>query len=801
MSNIPALPDPQGSIEPFANGGQFNGRAPAYAPPAEAGALDIARLIQAVFRYKWFVVAALVLGAGAGLAASTFVKPHYEARGRIWIAESGGQDAGNQGPIREAPLLETYGWVQLLKSYAVLDSVVDKLKLFVTTAPADEPLFATFGLRDRFRVGSYRLTVNWNGTGYQLTTGDGQILENGPANSPVGATRGFLWTPPPATWTPNRVVEFSVRSPRDIAIFLESAIHPQVAENAPVMQLTLEGGDARRVAETLNAVMDRFVQVAASFKREKLDTLTAILAEQLRVAETKKEAAERALEAYRVQIITLPSGNGTAVAPGVQETRDPVMSRFFDMKMRLEELRQDNALLENITRKVMAGELTWNALSAVPSAQTSPALSSLLQETARLKGEVATLMLRYTKENPKVTPLLAAISETESVKIPEAVRRLQGELRTQQRALEGNVESASTVLKQIPPRKIEETRLVGQVDITATLYATLRSRYEEARLAAVSSVPDVRVLDRANIPFSPLSNQKPMVVAGFTAGAVGLALLGIVLRDKSDRRVRYPEQVTTGMGLVILGAVPRARGGLKSQDSRALIQLSEAFRELRLAVVHAYGSAGPIVLSVTSPESGDGKSTVCGSLATVFADQGHSVLLIDGDIRRGDLHRSLGVRRAPGLTDFLSGRARLEDVLQVTDRGFTLIGSGTRMQAGPELLGSTAMTQLVRSLRSRYGVIIVDTPPLGAGVDAYILGTITGNMVLVLRTGRTDGELAEAKLTQIDRLPIRILGAILNDVPPSRLYRQYTYLPGYQAEDEIEAALQISAANGIRSAD
>jgi Mrp family chromosome partitioning ATPase len=103
-------------------------------------------------------------------------------------------------------------------------------------------------------------------------------------------------------------------------------------------------------------------------------------------------------------------------------------------------------------------------------------------------------------------------------------------------------------------------------------------------------------------------------------------------------------------------------------------------------------------------------------------------------------------------------------------------------------MGSGAMTQLITSLRSRYSVIIVDSPPLGAGVDAFALGTVTGNMVMVLRLGATDRELAEAKLDILDRLPIRVLGAILNDVREGSAYRHYRYysyyLPGYEHEDE-----------------
>jgi capsular exopolysaccharide synthesis family protein len=186
---------------------------------------------------------------------------------------------------------------------------------------------------------------------------------------------------------------------------------------------------------------------------------------------------------------------------------------------------------------------------------------------------------------------------------------------------------------------------------------------------------------------------------------------------------------------------------------------------------------------------------VAANLATVFADQGHRVLLIDADVRRGSLHRSLGLRRTPGLTDYLLGRCSLEQVIHTLDTGCAVILSGTRLQTGPELIGSPAMAHLIRDVRSKYSVIIVDTPPLTAGVDAYVLATLTQNLLLVLRTGATDAQLAEAKLSLLDRLPVRVLGALLNDVPRSRIYRYYSYASGYQPEDEILSALEIANAS------
>src|SRR5690606_6384130 len=89
-------------------------------------------------------------------------------------------------------------------------------------------------------------------------------------------------------------------------------------------------------------------------------------------------------------------------------------------------------------------------------------------------------------------------------------------------------------------------------------------------------------------------------------------------------------------------------------------------------------------------------------------------------------------------------------------------------------------------IRSRYDVVLIDSPPLGAGVDPLVLGTATGNMMLIMRTGRTDRTLAEAKLAILDRLPVRILGAVLNGITTDTAYKYYSYLPGYEAGHEDE---------------
>jgi Mrp family chromosome partitioning ATPase len=172
------------------------------------------------------------------------------------------------------------------------------------------------------------------------------------------------------------------------------------------------------------------------------------------------------------------------------------------------------------------------------------------------------------------------------------------------------------------------------------------------------------------------------------------------------------------------------------------------------------------------------------SIATIF---GIFLLIQAYFFTKARLEESAKIKKIEdSFPDFLAGSATLEEIIQPTNfASLDLIAGGTRMQAGPELLGSAEMNNLIRDLRARYSVILIDSPPLGAGVDPYLLSTLAGNTIMVLRNGLTDRDFAVNKLELLDRLPVRVLGAVLNDVPATGPYRYYTYLPGYGAVAEV----------------
>jgi capsular exopolysaccharide synthesis family protein len=777
---LPAIRDQPGSVD--------LGRAPSPHTPTfseEQSGPDWRRVASALLRFKWVVLLMVVLGLGAAFAATRVLRPIYRAQANVWVdvpdrRGTGGSDT--RGPIRQGALLDADAWVELLRSYIVLDQVVRDMHLYIgVKRPGDRPSFDGFGVRDTFRPGDYRLTVGADGRGYTLVSAEGVDLERGTLGDSIGNRLGFRWAPPPGSLPPGRTIEFSLVPPRDAALRLGEQLDVRMDLNGNFLALELRGQNPVLISNILNAVVQRYVVVAAQLKREKLNELTKILEDQLRTAQGNLDSAETALQGFRARTITLPSDQ-PADRKATADTRDPIRTSFFDMAVERDQLRRDRDAIDRLLAEGGGGDgLPTEALSAIGSVQHAPELSNSLKELSDKQAQLRTYRYHYTDAYPPLLRLAKEISELQQRTIPTLARDLSTQLAARESELGRQVDAASRDLRQIPGRALEDVRLSRSAELKEQTYTALQQRFDQARLAAEATVPDVRILDPAMVPQRPVKNTAPrLLLMGLLAG-LGLGVLGAIMLDRADPKVRYPEQVSRDLGVPIIGAVPH----LRAKDP---VEVVEALRGIRLALVHESGP-GPLLVTVTSPGPGDGKSFLSANLALTFADAGQRTLLVDGDIRRGILHRRFKANRQPGLVDCLLGKIGRDEIVQRTSYPrLDFIGCGTRTQRAPEVLGSPAMAQLIAELRGQYDVMLIDSPPLTAGVDPFIVGTVTGSMLLVLRTGHSHRDITGAKLEVLDRLPIRLLGAVLNDVPRGAAYGYYAYysyyLPGYEAVEE-----------------
>jgi len=764
--------------------------APGYDPygaqPEESG-VDLSRYLAAVKRYSWLVALVTVVSLVGAFGVTKIIPPKYVAKGTIWIQGEAGPNA-RSGPIQAGDLLPSGGFVNLLRSFIVLDEAVRRAHLYLLPAPGtDTTLFSGIGLADRLRPGKYKLSIDDGTKQFILATDAGDVIQRGQLGDSIGNGIGLQWTPPAGAFHTPKPVVFTLSMPRDVATNIANTIHVDMDENGNFMTVSYTGTDPVRAANIVNAVVDREVEVAADLKKAKLTELTKILEDQLSKAQANLTGAENALESFRVHTATLPSDQGAPIAGGIQMTTNPAYDAYFRKKIEREQLRADRSAIMRILNQVPDSGLSVDAMMVIPTVNTSTELKGALQDLTNKQATLRGLRTRYTDATPMVAAAAGEVDSLERRTIPQLALSLVSNMDTRAQTLDRDLGQSATDLQQIPARTIEEQRLQRTQVIAANLYTSLQQSYEQNRLAELSSIPDVRPLDRAMVPRAPISDSATKILAMGLVAGLGLGLAGAILLDRMDPRVRYPTQVTTELGLPILGTLPRvSKGSVANSDEMA--HVIESLRSIRLNLSHAHGAAGPLLLTISSPGSGDGKSFLSSNLAIAFADAGFNTLLIDGDLRRGGLHRVLKGVRTPGLTDYLGGAATREGVIQTTPYPqLWFIGGGTRKQTAPELLGTPAMRELVLGLRANYQVILIDSPPLGAAVDPFLLATLTGNLVVVLRTGATDRQLARAKLEMMDRLPVRILGAVLNDVKPEGVYRYYGYLAGYEAEEERKA--------------
>jgi len=767
---------PLRSVAPLAGSGE-----PDQPPPPEW-----MRYLSAARRFRWLVLAVTLAVTGLGVVGALFVPANYVAHAIVWIRVPN-REVHNEGPIWQGQLPISSGWMELLQSYAVLDYAVRSRHLYLHAAqPGDSDVLGTLGIKEHVVPGEYRLVVADTTPRFTLFGGPSRNpVAQGSAGDSVGADLGLAWVPPAAALVPGREITFTLDAPYEAALKLAKDLKVTADLDGNFLTMELAGSDPAAIAATVNAVADRFVVVAAGLKRDNLSELTGILGTQLAQGQAALHRAEDALREFRVGAVTTLAEGAGSVAQNAQYQRDPLFAGLVEMKVSLDELRRDREAIERLLRQGLDSGVSVDALAMVGAVQRSTELVQALRDLTAKQAELRALRAHYTDDNPPVRRAAAEAQALSRRTIPALSSSVAAELRVRETELGQRVEAASRGLKEVPPLAVEEARLQRDVTLAEQTVTNLQQRYEEARLADVSSIPDVRLLDRAIEPHKPVGHIGAILIALAMMGGLGLGLTGAVVLDSTDRRVRSPDHVTRAMGLTILGAVPHVDWRNGKREATAA-QVIEALRGIRLNVVHRHGSAGPVRLTVTSPGKSDGKSFVASNLALAFADTGLRTLLIDGDVRRGRLHRALGAARRPGLTDLLEGNAAWDQVVQATPyKNLWFIPCGLRSQAGPALLSSVAMARLLDAVRASYDAVVVDSPPLAAGADGFALATVTGSLVLVLRAGVSDRELTETKLGVLTHLPVRVLGAVLNDVRPGGAYRYYSYyLEGYEANDE-----------------
>ncbi|MFC7402677.1 polysaccharide biosynthesis tyrosine autokinase [Citricoccus sp. GCM10030269] len=301
---------------------------------------------------------------------------------------------------------------------------------------------------------------------------------------------------------------------------------------------------------------------------------------------------------------------------------------------------------------------------------------------------------------------------------------------------------------------------------------------------------DLSVVEEASVPLSPSSPRVALnLVLGFVVGAA-LGVAFALLRTLLDSRIRNQEDVERVTDAPVLGAF----ADHKSAEEEPLISLEDTFdpraenyRQLRTHLKFTNVDGGTQSVVVTSSIPGEGKTTTSCNLGIMMAESGSRVLLIDADLRRPRVAKTLGLEGAVGLTTILSGQIDLDDAIQTwgPDGELDVITSGEIPPNPSELLGSDAMRRLLRQLEGRYDVVLLDAPPLQPVTDPSVLAAMTSGVMLVNRVdGFVHRDQLQGGLDSLASVDARLLGLVLTRVPQKR-GSYYAYQYAYES-DAIE---------------
>jgi len=421
-----------------------------------------------------------------------------------------------------------------------------------------------------------------------------------------------------------------------------------------------------------------------------------------------------------------------------------------------------NTLVTVFSEQIQADQAARYADSKENLQTQMDALDQQIQSTT---GALAVLAQEIQNDNTTLTTLLT----------PDNVKRTQAEL-----------DQRAALIDQT--QKTLQSRLSQQAEQQSTLqnyrtsYTILLQSYEQIRLAESQSSSGVLLKDPAVTPRGPIQPQP--VRSGMLAGVVGLFLGGgvVFLIEFLDDSLRDPQEITRKWGIPILGMIVNFaanNGNELITEKQPRSPVSEAFRSIRTNLQFT-GVTSPLrTLLVTSPSSEDGKTTIVGNLACVFAQAGRKVVMVDSDLRRPRLHKVFRLPNRFGLTDqFIRSEELLDGAVQPTEvKNLYLLSSGSLPPNPAELIASQKMVEIVQTLEAQYEVVFLDAPPSLVVTDANVLANHADGVILVIRPSTTKRAALRHTIEQLSQVKANIVGVVLNGVNVKNT--RYSYYRGY----------------------
>jgi succinoglycan biosynthesis transport protein ExoP len=488
-------------------------------------------------------------------------------------------------------------------------------------------------------------------------------------------------------------------------------------------------------------------------------------------------AAERKLEAFQRRSAAVPVGS--------LDLYEQQLARLNDQ---LSQARV--SLAETRTRYDQAQQALKAPSQGATEAAASdnPLVLALQQQETKLQQAVTELRTHYRDSHPKIVEALAELRDLRQkmrIELNRISQNFGNQLQIAQvreRKIAQEVDRLQAMIQEQREAAVTKATLESELASSRQQYETILARLKAAGgNGQKATAPDARIISQATVPDSPYYPRKDLMVSMAFVASLLLGLGFARIAEFLDRGFHTRSELEAATGLPVLGMVPfHAKSARRAEPPHrhALAEpnsaYGEAIRALRTGLLLARAER-PRTILLTSAVPGEGKTSTVMALAGTAARAGRKTILVECDVLRPALHTAMDCPQSPGLGEFLTGRAGIEDVVRIDPvSGAHYITAGERVANASDLLGTERLRVLVAALRETYDLVVIDSPPVLAVSDPVVVQRLVDETVVLVRWEKTPREILFAALKQITEGGGLIAGLVLTQVD-IRKHARYEY--------------------------
>lgn len=541
---------------------------------------------------------------------------------------------------------------------------------------------------------------------------------------------------------------------RDAAQLIGNGLSIEPIRNSRLVKINFDSPSPQFSARAANAIAEGYIASGLERRFGASSYAKTYLEDQLKLTKAKLEDSERKLVQFAQQENLVNTGeNGQSLA--------------------VQNLTQLNAALAAAQDQRIRAQARWRqaASGAMPADMIGNSNIRLLQQQkGQLQSQYQLKLQTFKPDYPEMQQLKSQVDELdrqigkEIAGVRASVKAEYDAASSQEGMLTQQIATLRTQALDVDGRSIQYNILKREVDTNRQLYDGLLQRFKEVGVAGDVRANNISIIDRAEVPrwrFKP--NLTLNLAIGLLLGAM-LGVLAAFLLEFLDDTIKTPDDVEHKLKLPVLGIIPKLGPKDNLNDVAADLQssFSEAYRSVRTALQFATDHGVPKSLLVTSSGPGEGKSTTALALARNLTQLGKRVLLVDADLRKPSLHKTLGLKAESGLSHLLAGGCTFGAAVQHTDdERLHVILAGPLPPNPAELLSGSKLVSLLTVGAERYDHVIIDGPPVLGLADAPILANAIDGTLLVVNSAKTKIGAAQAALKRLYAARARILGGLL----------------------------------------